>query len=216
MGDDAQLDAEGRISVLQPWRLPIGGGSLRELSGIAVGLLLEQYQCGRRAGRLELQVLIQGLGVGVGPAVQPAEAQPASDEVARPRFRAGFAAEACEPSPAASTLGSFASCGQSSLRSLWACPNSKCHPPFGVSFFSTSTPLSLAWAGPGNESAPEAGALPNFNRSELQAATLVGPTSRALLEFAIGIIRGFMASGISRTRSTCKSPFSRLAPLTLT
>jgi hypothetical protein len=67
-----------------------------------------------------------------------------------------------------------------------------------------------------NESAPEAGALPNFNRSEPQAATLVGLTSRTLLEFAIGIIRGFMASGISRTRSTCRSPFSRLAPLTLT
>jgi hypothetical protein len=30
----------------------------------------------------------------------------------------------------------------------------------------------------------------------------------------IGIRRGFLASGISRTRSTCSSPFSRLAPLT--
>jgi hypothetical protein len=61
MGDDAQLDAQGGISVLQPRRLPIGARSLRELSCIAVGLLLEQYQCGRRAGGLKLQVLIQGL-----------------------------------------------------------------------------------------------------------------------------------------------------------
>jgi hypothetical protein len=55
-----------------------------------------------------------------------------------------------------------------------------------------------------------------INRSELQAATLVGVTSRSLLEFAIGIDRGFIASGISRTRSTCSSPFSRLALLTFT
>src|SRR5258708_39514630 len=67
-----------------------------------------------------------------------------------------------------------------------------------------------------NESAPESGALPKFNRSEPQAAILVGLTSRSLLELAIGIARGFIASGISRTRSTCRSPFSRLAPLTLT
>ncbi len=33
---------------------------------------------------------------------------------------------------------------------------------------------------------------------------------------AIGIERGFFASGISRTRSTCRRPFSRLAPLTWT
>jgi hypothetical protein len=52
------------------------------------------------------------------------------------------------------------------------------------------------------------------NSSEPQAATLVGLTSRRLLELAIGIARGFIASGISRTRSTCRSPFSRLAPLT--
>src|SRR6266478_3264335 len=60
---------------------------------------------------------------------------------------------------------------------------------------------------PGNRSAPQ-------NLSEPQAATLVGLTSRRLLELAIGIARGFIASGISRTRSTCRSPFSRLAPLT--
>jgi hypothetical protein len=45
---------------------------------------------------------------------------------------------------------------------------------------------------------------------------LVGWTSRTLLELAIGIARGFIASGISRTRSMCRSPFSRLAPLTCT
>ena len=65
-----------------------------------------------------------------------------------------------------------------------------------------------------NENAPETGALPKFIRSEPQAATLVGWTSRTLLELAIGIARGFIASGISRTRSTCRSPFSKLAPLT--
>jgi len=53
-------------------------------------------------------------------------------------------------------------------------------------------------------------------RSDLQAASLVDWTSRTLLELAIGIARGFIASGISRTRSMCKSPFSRLAPLTCT
>jgi len=67
-----------------------------------------------------------------------------------------------------------------------------------------------------NESAPEPKPLPKFNRPVPQAATFVGLTSRTLLELAIGIDRGFMASGISRRRSTCRSPFSRLAPLTLT
>ena len=52
------------------------------------------------------------------------------------------------------------------------------------------------------------------NSSGPQAATLVGLTSRSLLELVIGIARGFMVSGISRTRSTCRSPFSRLASLT--
>jgi hypothetical protein len=65
-----------------------------------------------------------------------------------------------------------------------------------------------------NESAPETGALPKFNRSEPQAATLVGLVSGILLELVIGTARGFIASGISRTRSTCRSPFSSLAPLT--
>jgi hypothetical protein len=51
-----------------------------------------------------------------------------------------------------------------------------------------------------NESAPQPGALPKFNRLEPQAAILVGLTSGSLLELAIGIARGFMASGISRTR----------------
>ena len=40
----------------------------------------------------------------------------------------------------------------------------------------------------------------------------VGPLALPL----IGIERGFFASGISRTKSTCKRPFSRLAPFTRT
>src|SRR5260370_13242150 len=63
---------------------------------------------------------------------------------------------------------------------------------------------------------PESGALPKFDRAEPQAAALVDLSSRSLLELAIGIDAGFIASGISRTRSTCRSPFSRVAPLTLT
>jgi hypothetical protein len=47
-----------------------------------------------------------------------------------------------------------------------------------------------------------------------QAANLVGLTSSSLLELVIGIARGFIASGSSRTRSTCRSPFSRFASLT--
>jgi len=67
-----------------------------------------------------------------------------------------------------------------------------------------------------NESTPNAGALPIFDRSAPQAAALVGLTSTSLLELAIEIDRGLIASGISRTRSTFNSPFSSLAPLTLT
>ena len=51
-----------------------------------------------------------------------------------------------------------------------------------------------------NESAPESGSLPKFNRSEPQAATMVGLTSRSLLELAIA--PDFIPSGISRTRLT--------------
>jgi hypothetical protein len=47
-----------------------------------------------------------------------------------------------------------------------------------------------------------------------QAATLVGLTSSSLPELVIGIVRGFIASGSSRTRSTCRSPFSKFASLT--
>ena len=67
-----------------------------------------------------------------------------------------------------------------------------------------------------NESTPATGALPNCIRSGRQAASLFGWTSRTLLKFVIGIVRDFIASGISRKRSTCRSPFSRFAPLTLT
>ena len=59
------------------------------------------------------------------------------------------------------------------------------------------------------------GAL-KISRSKSQAATLVGATSRTLPELTIGIARGFMASGTSRTRSTCRSPFAKLALLTTT
>jgi hypothetical protein len=52
---------------------------------------------------------------------------------------------------------------------------------------------------------PDTGALPNCIRLYLQATTLVGRTYRTLLELAIGIARGFIASGISRTRSMCRS-----------
>jgi hypothetical protein len=63
-------------------------------------------------------------------------------------------------------------------------------------------------------SAPDTGALQNSTAQRPQAAAFVDLISRSLLELAIGIARGFIASGISRTRSTCRSPFSRLAPLT--
>ena len=62
---------------------------------------------------------------------------------------------------------------------------------------------------PGNRGAPKI-----QTGKEPHAAILIGLTSRTLLELAIGIARGFIDSGISRTRSTCRSPFSRLAPLT--
>jgi len=65
------------------------------------------------------------------------------------------------------------------------------------------------------EAPPEKpGALPNCNRPELQAATLVGFDLQDFCrKLAIGIARGFIASGISRSRSTCRSPFSSLAAL---
>jgi hypothetical protein len=53
----------------------------------------------------------------------------------------------------------------------------------------------------GRESAPDSGARPQISRSKPQAANLVGSTSSILSELTIGIARGFMASGTSRTRS---------------
>ena len=67
-----------------------------------------------------------------------------------------------------------------------------------------------------NESAPKNRGASKIDRSKPQAATWVGLSSRAMRELMIGIARGFIASGISRARSTCRSPFSRLAPLTST
>ncbi len=49
-----------------------------------------------------------------------------------------------------------------------------------------------------------------------QAAALCGLPSITLPFAEIGMERGFLASGISRTRSTCRRPFSRAAPLTWT
>ena len=50
--------------------------------------------------------------------------------------------------------------------------------------------------------------------SQFQPARMSGGglgRPKTLPELAIGIARGFIASGISRTRSTCRSPFSGLA-----
>jgi hypothetical protein len=69
---------------------------------------------------------------------------------------------------------------------------------------------------PGKTKAPRKPGRSEIQSPMAQAATLVGLTSRSLLELAIGIERGFIVSGISRTRSTCRSPFCRLAPLTFT
>jgi|RhiMethySRZTD1v2_1073278.scaffolds.fasta_scaffold332450_3 hypothetical protein len=85
------------------------------------------------------------------------------------------------------------------------------HREQGAGFASTAAG-ALAWRM--NRKRPETGALPNFSRPIAQAAILVGRTSRSLPEVTMGIARGFIASGISRTRSTCSSPFSRVAPLT--
>jgi hypothetical protein len=61
------------------------------------------------------------------------------------------------------------------------------------------------------EGAPGSGARPQISRSKPQAANLVGSTSSILSELTIGIARGFMASGTSRTRSMCRSPFANFA-----
>ena len=58
------------------------------------------------------------------------------------------------------------------------------------------------------------GALPLTSGKAAYAACFW--TSTVLLLLPIGIERGFLASGISRTRSTCRRPFSRLAPFTWT
>ena len=55
-------------------------------------------------------------------------------------------------------------------------------------------------AGRTNESAPTTGALPNCIQSDPQAASLVGWTSRTLLELAIGIARGAIVGMIIGSR----------------
>ena len=57
---------------------------------------------------------------------------------------------------------------------------------------------------------------PKLQSSDLHAAILAALPSRTFLAVVMGIARGFIASGTTRKRSTCRSPFSRLAPLTLT
>ena len=64
-----------------------------------------------------------------------------------------------------------------------------------------------------NESAPTTGALPNFNRQTLTRRSWPPCPQGAFLAVVMGIARGFIASGTTRKRSTCRSPFSRLAPL---
>ena len=66
-----------------------------------------------------------------------------------------------------------------------------------------------------NESAPQTGALLNrICRLQSHAAILAALASRTtFLAVVMGIARGFIASGTTRIRSTCRSPFSRLAPL---
>src|SRR5208282_2359538 len=54
---------------------------------------------------------------------------------------------------------------------------------------------------------------PKLQSSDSHAAILAALPSRAFLAVVMGIARGFIASGTTRKRSTCKSPFSRLAPL---
>ena len=66
-----------------------------------------------------------------------------------------------------------------------------------------------------NESAPESGALPPMHSIETTAYAALASTTWGWPP-PIGIWRGFLASGISRTRSTCRRPFSRAAPLTWT
>jgi len=65
-------------------------------------------------------------------------------------------------------------------------------------------------------SATVIGALPELNQTDPQAAIWVGLISRSGPGLTIGIARGFNASGISRTSSTCRRPLSRLAPSTPT
>jgi len=62
---------------------------------------------------------------------------------------------------------------------------------------------------PGNRGAPPLGFVDCGYAAFLASITLAEP-------LPIGMLRGFMASGISRTRSTWSSPFSRAAPFTTT
>ena len=64
---------------------------------------------------------------------------------------------------------------------------------------------------------PVRGAPRNFNRQNSHAAILAAlPSRTTFLAVVMGIARGFIASGTTRKRSTCRNPFSRLAPLVWT
>jgi len=69
---------------------------------------------------------------------------------------------------------------------------------FRAHFACRSSDQTLLVASGQNESAPETGALPNFNQSEPQAATLVGLTSKSLLELVIGITSRLQDNGCIR------------------
>ena len=58
MDDYEQLAAARRISLLQSQQLPVRGGRRPGSPDVPIGLFVEQHQCERGAGRLELQVLI--------------------------------------------------------------------------------------------------------------------------------------------------------------
>ena len=60
---------------------------------------------------------------------------------------------------------------------------------------------------------PDNRGAPKLRSSDPHAAILAALPSSTFLAVVMGIVRGFIVSGTTRTRSTCRSPFSRLAPL---
>ena len=71
-----------------------------------------------------------------------------------------------------------------------------------------SPPSNAQRKRPGDRGAPK------LQSSDSHAAILAAlPSRTAFLAVVMGIARGFIASGTTRNRSTCRSPFSKLAPL---